>query len=217
MKSNIPADIWIFMDAGVFLVHASELTVNRREVVCHILHICQQKLLNLKIIVLSENASSDWSLIQEIQMETVSVPINLIQSYGETSSAAGVFSHPFPSMLPLLPWPRPPGLLLWYPRGPRGTGLLLPLQPHLHRKAPRLPPKYLHRFFLSLPLRCGERPLAASPRFHRRPRKYLRPPSVVAVGLLLRFDRNSVPGGSNRRCSHLDSNRCSNLILWILI
>lgn len=36
------------MDAGVFLVHASELTVNRREVVCHILHICQQKLLNLE-------------------------------------------------------------------------------------------------------------------------------------------------------------------------
>lgn len=48
MRSNIPVDIWIFMDAGVFLVHASELTVNRREVVCHILHICQQKLLNLE-------------------------------------------------------------------------------------------------------------------------------------------------------------------------
>ena len=127
------------------------------------------------------------------------------------------FFSSFPSTLPLLPWPRPPGLLLWYPRGPRGTGLLLPLQPHLHRKAPRLPPKYLHRFFLSLPLRCGERPLAASPRFHRRPRKYLRPPSAVAVGLLLHFDRNPAPGGSNRRCSHSDSNRCSKLILWILI
>lgn len=112
---------------------------------------------------------------------------------------------------------RPPGLLLWYPRGPRGPGLLLPLQPHLHRKAPRLPPKYLHRFFLSLPLRCSERPFAASPRFHRGPRKYLRPPSAVAVSLLLRFDRNSVPRGSNCRCSRSDSNRCSNLRLWILI
>lgn len=113
-------------------------------------------------------------------------------------------SHPFPSMQPPLPWPQPPRLPLWYPRGPRGTRLLLPLQPHLHRKAPRLPPN------TSTDSSCGSDAAGGPSRLRLTstagPRKYLRSLNVVAV-YLHRFDRYSLPRGSNHRCSHSDSNQ----------
>lgn len=64
------------------------------------------------------------------------------------------------------------------PEALRGTELLLPLRPHLHRKALRRLPHTCTDGFLPS-LGCSERPLAAS--HHRRPRKYL----ILCVGALL--------------------------------